>query len=96
MIKKIEQFSKLNSDMHKELNLDKDIYISPKIESKWKIDSLSGLSMVEFENNNKFDKCVIVNNEKEPVIIKKDIYTVVLAIDCVKVAFIFNNELEIK
>ncbi len=96
MQKKIEQFCNLNKKIHDELNIADGIYLSAKLDKKWRIIDFSELKMVEFENNNTFEKCVIVNNDKEPLIIRKEKYTIVVAIDCVKVAFIFDNKKEIK
>ncbi len=96
MQKKINQFYKINKEIHEELNLAEGIYLSAKLTSRWKVDDLNGLNMVEFEFNNTFDKFVVVNGDNGPIIIRKKEHTIVVAIDCVKVAFIFDNKLEIK
>ncbi len=96
MQKKIEQFCNLNKEIHEELNIGEHVYLSSKLNIEWKVLDLGDLKMIEFGKNNIFEKCVIVNNEKEPLIIKKEKYTIIVAIDCVKIAFIFDNNMEIK
>lgn len=70
-----------------------DFFIKPLIDKKWTIKDADGIFFLTYLDDNKLPKeCVIVKKNNEPMIYKKDGYTMVIGIECVKLAFILNND----
>ena len=51
--------------------------------------------MTYWRDGGKLNECIIVKKNNEPVIIRKKDYTMILVIECVKVAVILKNDMEV-
>ncbi len=76
-------------------NCNDDYYIKVLINYKWKIIRDGGISFLSYwtESGERTD-AVIVKRFGVPLIYKTDELTMVVALDCIKIAFIFNNTYE--
>ncbi len=70
-----------------------DFFIKPLESLKWAVKEDEDFSfLIYWTNDNKRNTAVIVKKNGNSMIYKADTYTMVIAIDCVKTAFIFSNE----
>ncbi len=58
----------------------------------WRIYDNEGLYFLNYWNDNTKIDSIIVRKKNNPLIYEKEDYTMVIAIDCVKIAFILKNE----
>ena len=78
--------------LNKNFNCNEDFFIKPLIDKKWSIKDNDGIFFLTYLDDNKKPKeYVIVKKNNEPMIYKKDNYTMVIGIECVKLAFILDN-----
>jgi len=61
----------------------------------WRIEESEGMSFLHYKHSGSDDELVsvIINKDGEPWITKQDDTSLVVAIDCVRFAFILNNQL---
>ncbi len=93
---KIYEFCNLKNKIYEGLKIDTDLYPVIKTDVNWRIENMEEISILEITSNNKTDKFVITKDKNTPIIKNVEDYTIVVAIDCIKVAFILNNKLELK
>lgn len=89
----IKDFIKLENKIRQEFKCDEKFFLKPMIGNKWAINMQNEtyfLSYLDSEGNK--NSCYIVNKNNKPLIYKKDDLTMVIAIDCIKIAFIFENK----
>lgn len=88
----IENFINAKKILNNAFNCNDDFFIKPLIDTKWLIKDDEGIFFLTYlDDNNKSKDCVIVKRNNQPMIYKKDNYTMVIVIECVKLAFILNN-----
>ena len=79
-------------ELMKHFLVDDDFFIKPLESLKWAVKEEDDFSfLIYWENDNKRKTAVIVKKNGNSMIYKADTYTMVIAIDCVKTAFIFSN-----
>ncbi len=72
---------------------DDDFFIKPLESLKWAVKEEDDFSfLIYWTSEDKRNTAVIVKKNGNSMIYKADTYTMVIAIDCVKTAFIFSNE----
>ena len=70
-----------------------DFYIKPATNYSWYIRELEGTYFVGYaQNDEKAQEAVVVRRDGEPYIIEKGDYTLVVCIECVKIALILKNQ----
>lgn len=74
-----------------------DFFIKPLTSLEWTIRSVEDFYFLTYwtEENKKIE-AVIVKKNGVPMIHKTEEYTMIVAIDCVKIAFIFSNQHRLK
>lgn len=76
----------------KHFKCEGDFYIKPLIEFNWTIQYKDNFSILSYwDKNNKKNDSVIVKKKGRPMIFESGGYTMIIGIDCVKTAFIFEN-----
>lgn len=91
----IEKFINTKKELKKYFDCKEDFFVKPLIENEWTIKNNDDIYFLTYKENDIYKDCVIVKKNNEPLIIKKDNYTMVIAIECIKLAFILNNKKEI-
>jgi hypothetical protein len=72
--------------------IKEDFFVKPCIDKKWKLELSEELPLLKFGNGDEYEQtCVIVKKGNKPIIVRKKRFTLVLALDCVKICFIFDN-----
>lgn len=88
----IQQFVDNKNSILKAFKLDDDLYIQPMLEYNWLVREDDGIYFLRFwKDNEMFRELVIVRKNGEPNVNKSGECTAVVALDCVKIAFIFDN-----
>lgn len=94
---KVTGFIQSSEDLMKQFGCDGDFFLKPLVDMEWAVryeDDFPLLSYWSGDSGNK-TKAVIVRKNGEPMIYKNGGYTMIVAIDCVKIAFIFHQSKEI-
>lgn len=88
----VENYVSSCSDVLKFFGCSDNYFIKPLLDSKWSIKANDDFQILSYiDSNKKAADAVIVKKSGEPMIFAKDKYTLIVAIDCVKIAFIFEN-----
>lgn len=88
----VENFINAKNILNKKFNCNDDFFIKPLIDKKWTIKDNDGIFFLTYlDDNDRTKECVIVKKNNEPMIYKKDNYTMIIGIECVKLAFILDN-----
>lgn len=88
----VENFINAKNIINKEFNCSEDFFIKPLVDKKWSIKNNDGIFFLTYlDDSNTPKDCVIVKKNNEPMIYKKNNYTMVIGIECVKLAFILDN-----
>ena len=92
----IDDFIKAKNQLNKHFKCEEQFFIKTLIDSKWKIKDGEGVFFLTYFENNKQNDCVIVKKNNKPMIYKEENFTMVVGIECIKLAFILKNDNEIK
>ena len=91
----ITNFINSQKDLMKYFGCDGDFYIRPLINNNWSIKNQDNFSILSYwESDNRKIDAVIVRKSGKPMIYKKSDFTMIIGIDCVKLAFVFKTQLE--
>lgn len=93
MLDLINNFTNIQTDIRGVFGCDNDFFINPMLDSDWIIqenDETFFLSFIDEKENAK--TCVISRQNGVPLIFEREEVTMVVAIECVKIAFIFLNK----
>ncbi len=72
--------------------LGKDYHVKVFTNSKWTLNDFEDGQILRYwVKDDKFDDCVIVKENGESIIRQYDKYSIVIALDCVKTAFLFET-----
>ncbi len=72
-----------------------DFYVKPLIENSWAVKNNGEFSILSYwDNNDKRTDAIVVKKGGTPMVYKKDDFTMVIGIDCVKLAFVFRTDME--
>ncbi|MFI3231048.1 MAG: hypothetical protein R3Y29_05815 [bacterium] len=88
----IKEYKILEEDIKREFKCDNDFFLKPMIGNSWAINTSNNTYFLTYlDQDNTQHTCYVVNKNSMPMIYKKDNLTMIIAIDCVKIAFIFEN-----
>ena len=92
MSKVIKDYIKSQKALKRYFDCQEDYLIKELTTHKWQIIPQEGIVFLQYWNddNNKA-KAVVVNKNEKPLIYATEEYTMVIAIDCIKIAFVFSN-----
>lgn len=87
----VNKFIDTKNELNKYFNCTEDFFIKPLINNQWTIKDKDGIFFLTYLDNNNPKDCVIVKKNNEPMIFKTNEYTMIIGIECVKLAFILKN-----
>ena len=91
----VKDYIKAQDSLKKYFGCQEDYLIKDLLDSNWQIRDYEGIFFSNYWNEYKqVTKAVIVKRDNEPLIYKTADYTMVIAIDCVKIAFILKKDKE--
>jgi hypothetical protein len=89
----LETYIDAKKELMRYFNCTDDFYVKAFDRYKWMIKDDDDFSFLRYwTDDEKRHDAVIVKKNGSPMIFKAGKYTMVVAIDCVKIAFIFENE----
>ncbi len=88
----INKYIELEKNIKKRFNIDDNVYIKSMLDTKWKIRNDNGIHFLSLINGEKLVEQVIVNKDGKPNMTNYKNTTCVVAIDCVKIAFLLLEE----
>lgn len=90
----IKEYLKLEENIRRKFKCEEDFFLKPMIGNKWAINTENDTCFLSYLDNNdsKKNTCYVVSKNSKPMIYKKDDITMIIAIDCIKIAFIFENK----
>ena len=71
--------------------IKEDYFIIPCINKDWELDLNEDLPMLIFEGDDGPQTRVIVKKGNKPIVVRKKRLTLVVALDCVKICYVFDN-----
>ncbi|MDL2248864.1 hypothetical protein LJB89_04125 [Tyzzerella sp. OttesenSCG-928-J15] len=90
----IHDFFNAKANLLRHFKCGDEYFVQSKLGFNWEITEEDGIFFLNYwENINNKSSCVIIKKNDQPQIFKTDDYTMIIAIDCIKIAFIFNNVL---
>lgn len=96
MINVLQSFVNAKNTLLTYFNCGEDFPVRVYDDVKWELQEIDGMYFLTCHHpEGKLDYAV-VRKEKRPLFLAKNGYTMVVAIDCIKFAFIFNNKHRIK
>lgn len=89
----VEDYIKSKKNILNYFKCDGDYFVKPLIDVNWTIKGDDEYFILSYwtEETSKTD-AVIVKKSGVPMIYKMEDYTMIVGIDCVKIAFIFHND----
>jgi hypothetical protein len=96
----VQQFMNAKKDLMKYFDCPEEYYIKMQLEDYWLVNEQDEWDVVSFAathplKGNKTDVIIVRKNGK-PMIFKQKEYTMIVGIQCVKVAIVFSNTKECK
>ncbi|MBS4959842.1 MAG: hypothetical protein KHZ62_03360 [Clostridiales bacterium] len=93
--KPVEAFIDARDEILKYFDCAGSFFIRPLVGQEWAVKTGEDFSILSYwEKSGKKVDAVVVSKSGMPMIYEKDSYTMVVAIDCVKIAFVFQNSLK--
>ncbi len=93
MADKIKTLISTKKAIFKDFKIEEDYYVQTMENYSWSIVEREGLNFLSYWDNKTKAEKIIVNKNGEPIVSKTKDYTLVVIIDCVKVAYILENKL---
>jgi hypothetical protein len=90
----INTLLKTQKQLMKYFNCPNEYFIKPLADTPWEIVGSEDMKILTYEHNNTTYNAVIVRNNGKYMIYRSRGYVCVVAIDCVKIAFIFDESRE--
>lgn len=88
----VQQFIQMQKEVLDFFQCQGEFFIKPLLNYYWTIHNTEDFYFLSYwMEKNKRITAVIVKRNSLPMIYKKKDYTMVVAIDCVKIAFVFRN-----
>ncbi len=94
MEKIIYNLEETNRKIYEGFGISEKYYLKTLLESEWAVKKIEGRNFLSYRSEGKEKICVVVNENGNPIIVRKKDFTVVIAINCMKIGFIFKNSLE--
>ncbi len=96
MEKVLKKYDDIKNKLLKSFDCDKEYFIKNNDDCNWRVKDVEGMFFLTYwRDGGKLNECIIVKKNNEPVIIRKKDYTMILVIECVKVAVILKNDMEV-
>ena len=91
MSKQVLEFERVKKSLMKYFKCPDDYFVKILGDSEWSISENDGMYFLSYWEEDKRNNAVIVKKNEEPLIYKTKAETMVIAIDCIKIAFVFKN-----
>jgi len=88
----VEEYIEVKEDIKKYFGCPNDYFIKPLVNHDWSVYGDEGIFFLTYwDDDEKKTTAMVVKKDNKPLIYKAKDYTMVIALDCVKIAFILKN-----
>ncbi len=91
----IKTYIQSSQDILKGFDIDEEYFIKPILDCEWSIREVEGLMFFKYIKDGKEFEQVVVRKSGENLLNEQDNFTSIIAIDCVKIAFLVSNDKKI-
>ena len=88
---KLNNFIAVKQSLLKYFNCADDYYIKPMPDYEWCVKQDDGVAILCYWKGAERADAVVVRKDGKPQVFRKSDYTMVVAIDCVKIAFVLES-----
>ncbi len=90
----VNNFKKTNDDIFLKFGVKNKYFISVLDDYNWEIINDNDIYLIKYYKDDFEQTNFIIQKNDVPLVYVEDGYTMIIAIDCVKVAFVFKNDLK--
>ncbi len=91
----VKKFKRSKSELFKNFDVDNEYFVNVMNGYYWNTNQVEDMFFLKYwKKDSVINESIIVKKDGEPIISSKKNYTMIVGIDCVKVAFIFDNKLK--
>ncbi len=90
----INNFKFTHEQIFREFEVESKYFLCVLDESEWELIAQDEITLVKYRRDNEEKTSLVTQKGEKPFIVEKNGYTMIIAIDCIKIAFIFNNDLK--
>ena len=88
----VEKDVSVEKKLMKYFNCDGNYFVKAAVDCGWRIKEIDGNYFVAYWKEGEAPtECVVVKKNSEPLIFKKSDYTMIICIECVKIALVLKN-----
>ncbi len=91
----INTYIKSTEEIAQKFNVSQDFFIKPILDCEWNIREMEGLMFFKYIKDGKEFEQVVVRQNGENLVQKQGDFTLIVAIDCVKISFLVRNDKKI-
>jgi len=96
MEKTIKNYLCSKEKLLKEFDCDTEYYVKSLEEYNWRVKDTEGMFFLTYwKEGGRLNECVIVKKNNKPLIMRKKDYTMIVIIECIKVAAVLKNDMEV-
>lgn len=75
---------------------NEEYFIKTLEDYNWRVKNSEGMFFLTYwRQGGRLNECIIVKKNSKPMILRAEGYTMIVAIECVKVALILKNDMEV-
>ncbi len=91
----VKKFKRSKSELFKNFNISNEYFVNVMNDYYWSVNQVEEMFFLKYwKKDSSINESIIVKNDGKPIISNNKNYTMIVGIDCVKVAFIFDNKFE--
>lgn len=90
----VDEYVEAKTSLNKYFNCKDNYFIKPLSNSNWCVHGNDGIFFLTYWEEDTKVNVLVVKKDNKPLIYRAEDYTMIIAIDCVKIAFILKNENE--
>ncbi len=92
MRKTIDTFLEIKEKIHLAFELEEEYFLKPILDYKWDVREVDGMMFFKYIVDDKVFEQVVVRQKGENLFRVQGEYTLIVAIDCVKISFLVKND----
>lgn len=89
---KLEEFNEAQEEIFDFFSIENEYFLKVDLKSKWSIEEVEGVCFLKYWNGEKEETNVVVKSGNKALISQKKGYTMVVSVDCIKIAMVFSNK----
>lgn len=92
----VKNYIDCKNKLLKMFKCDDEYFIKTLEDYNWRVKNSEGLFFLTYwKQGGKLNECIIVKKNNRPLIFREKEYTLIVAVECVKVALILKNDMEV-